>query len=113
MVPMVEVEVVMQVVVEMEMIMAVVMMEEVVVTSTEVVRVEEVMVEVVMLVLVEMKGVTEVRMVHSHLCSCGLDAPMGDQGPVAPSAGIEGALLCLLVNLHQEGLVIQFFILVG
>ena len=112
---MVEVEVVMQVVVEMEMIMVVVMMEEVVVTSTEVVRVEEVMVmvEVVMLVLVEMKGVTEVRMVHSHLCSCSLDAPMGDQGPVAPSAGIEGALLCLLVNLHQEGLVIQFFILVG
>lgn len=99
---MVEVEVVMPVVVEMEM-----MVEEVVVTATEVVCVRggdgdggD-------------AGVTEVRMVHSHLCSCGLDAPMGDQGPVAPSAGIEGALLCLLVNLHQEGLVIQFFILVG
>lgn len=50
---------------------------------------------------------------HSHLCGRGLDAPMGDQGPVAPGAGIEGALLCLLVNLHQEGLMMLFFILVG
>lgn len=102
---MVEVEAVMQMVVEMEMMVVVVMVEEVVVTATEVVCVKEAM--------VEMQGVTEVRMAHSHLCSCGLDAPVGDQGPVAPSAGIEGALLCLLVNLHQEGLVIQFFILVG
>lgn len=57
--------------------------------------------------------VVEMGMVHSHLCGCGVDAPVGDKGPVAPGAGIEGALLCLLVNLHQEGLMMQFFILVG
>lgn len=51
--------------------------------------------------------------VHSHLCGCGLNAPMGDQGPVAPSAGIESTLLCLLVDLHQECLMTQFFILIG
>lgn len=38
---------------------------------------------------------------------------MSDQGPVAPSAGVESRLLCLLVNLHQEGLMVQFFILIG
>lgn len=50
---------------------------------------------------------------HSHLCSCGLNAPMSDQGPVASSAGVESTLLCFLVNLHQEGFVVQFFILIG
>lgn len=62
---------------------------------------------------VEVKVRMETAMVHSHLCGCGLDAPVGDQGPVAPSAGVEGALLCLPVNLHQEGLMVQLFILVG
>lgn len=52
-------------------------------------------------------------LLHSHLCGRGLDAPVGDQGPVAPGAGVEGALFCLTVDFHQEGLMIQFLVLVG
>lgn len=50
---------------------------------------------------------------HSHLCGCGVDAPVRDEGPVAPGAGVEGALLRLLVDLHQEGLMMQLLVLVG
>ena len=99
-----------------EVVVMVVILEVVVMVMVEVVMVmvEMVMVEAVMVMVeVEVKMVIEVGMVHSHLCGCGLDPPVGDQGPVAPSAGIEGALLCLPVNLHQESLMIQFFVLVG
>ena len=102
-------EVVVMVMVEVVMVMVEVVMVEVVMVMVEMVMVEAVMV----MVEVEVKMVIEVGMVHSHLCGCGLDPPVGDQGPVAPSAGIEGALLCLPVNLHQESLMIQFFVLVG
>lgn len=65
---------------------------------------------VVLMVEVE---VVEMGMGHSHLCGCGVDAPVGDKGPVAPGTGIEGALPRLLVNLHQEGLMKQLLVLVG
>ena len=102
------------VVIEMMVVLVLVLVEEVVVMVVILEVVVMVMVEVVMVMVeVEVKMVIEVGMVHSHLCGCGLDPPVGDQGPVAPSAGIEGALLCLPVNLHQESLMIQFFVLVG
>ncbi|ELK38313.1 hypothetical protein MDA_GLEAN10010178 [Myotis davidii] len=88
--------------------------EEVVVMEVVEVEVVVVMEVVVMEVEVEVvKVVVDMGMVPSHLRGCGLDAPVGDQGPVASSAGVEGALLCLPVSLHQEGLMVQLFILVG
>lgn len=89
------------------MVVEVVVVMEVMVMVVEVEMEVVVMMVMVVMVLLEMEVVVEVGVVHSHLCGCGLDAPVGDQGPVAPSARIEGALLCLLVNLHQEGLMID------
>lgn len=110
----------------MEVVLVPVVAEEVVLTLAEVVLAvvtevteEEVVLEVVLGggMLVTEEEVTVGRCGaggrDSHLRGCGLDAPVGDQGPVAPGAGIEGALLCLFVDLHQEGLMIQLFVLVG